>query len=69
MKHDCVVVWTTVGRSANCREMASILVNERLAGTQSHQRLLVDSCGGAQVGSENGGADLGSACARTGDPA
>ena len=31
MKHDCVVVWTTVGRSANCREMASILVNERLA--------------------------------------
>ena len=31
MKHDCVVVWTTVARSANCREMASILVNERLA--------------------------------------
>jgi periplasmic divalent cation tolerance protein len=31
MKSDCVVVWTTVGRTANCREMASILVNERLA--------------------------------------
>jgi periplasmic divalent cation tolerance protein len=31
MKNDCVVVWTTVGRTANCREMASILVNERLA--------------------------------------
>ena len=31
MKNDCVVVWTTVGRTANCGEMASILVNERLA--------------------------------------
>lgn len=31
MKNDCVVVWTTVGRSADCRGMASILVNERLA--------------------------------------
>lgn len=31
MKSDCVVVWTTVGRTANHREMASILVNERLA--------------------------------------
>ena len=31
MKNDCVVVWTTVGRMANCREIASILVNERLA--------------------------------------
>ena len=31
MKYDCVVVWTTVGRSTNCRAMASILVNERLA--------------------------------------
>jgi len=31
MKNDCVVVWTTVGRTANCREMASTLVNERLA--------------------------------------
>ena len=31
MKSDCVVIWTTVGRTANCREMASILVNERLA--------------------------------------
>ena len=31
MKNDCVVVWTTIGRMANCREIASILVNERLA--------------------------------------
>lgn len=31
MKNDCVVVWTTVGCSADCRGMASILVNERLA--------------------------------------
>ena len=31
MIHDCVVVWTTVGRSADCRGMATILVNERLA--------------------------------------
>ena len=31
MKHDCVVVWTTVGPSADCRGMATILVNERLA--------------------------------------
>ena len=31
MKSDCVVVWTTVGRTANYREMATLLVNERLA--------------------------------------
>jgi uncharacterized protein involved in tolerance to divalent cations len=31
MEIDCVVVWTTIGRSADGRGMASILVNERLA--------------------------------------
>jgi periplasmic divalent cation tolerance protein len=31
MKNDCVVVWTTIGRAADGRGMASILVNERLA--------------------------------------
>lgn len=31
MENDCVVVWTTVGSSADVRGMASILVNERLA--------------------------------------
>ena len=31
MEFDCVVVWTTIGRTADGRGMASILVNERLA--------------------------------------
>ena len=31
MENDCVVVWTTIGRSADGRGLASILVNERLA--------------------------------------
>jgi uncharacterized protein involved in tolerance to divalent cations len=31
MENDCVVVWTTIGRTADGRGMASILVNERLA--------------------------------------
>jgi periplasmic divalent cation tolerance protein len=31
MENDCVVVWTTIGSTADGREMASILVNERLA--------------------------------------
>jgi uncharacterized protein involved in tolerance to divalent cations len=31
MKNDCVVVWTTIGASADGRGIASILVNERLA--------------------------------------
>jgi uncharacterized protein involved in tolerance to divalent cations len=31
MENDCVVVWTTIGSSADVRGMASILVNERLA--------------------------------------
>jgi uncharacterized protein involved in tolerance to divalent cations len=31
MENDCVVVWTTIGRTADGRDMASILVNERLA--------------------------------------
>jgi uncharacterized protein involved in tolerance to divalent cations len=31
MEIDCVVVWTTIWRSADGRGMASILVNERLA--------------------------------------
>ncbi len=31
MENDCVVVWTTIGRAADGRGMASILVNERLA--------------------------------------
>ena len=31
MENDCVVVWTTIGRTSDGRDMASILVNERLA--------------------------------------
>lgn len=31
MKNDCVIVWTTIGSTADGRGMASILVNERLA--------------------------------------
>ena len=31
MENDCVVVWTTIGSSADARGMASILVSERLA--------------------------------------
>jgi uncharacterized protein involved in tolerance to divalent cations len=31
MENDCVVVWTTIGSTADGRGMASILVNERLA--------------------------------------
>lgn len=31
MENDCVVVWTTIGGTADGRGMASILVNERLA--------------------------------------
>jgi uncharacterized protein involved in tolerance to divalent cations len=31
MENDCVVVWTTIGHTADGRDMASILVNERLA--------------------------------------
>ena len=31
MENDCVVVWTTIGQTADGRDMASILVNERLA--------------------------------------
>lgn len=31
MENDCVVVWTTIGRTADGRDMASILVTERLA--------------------------------------
>lgn len=31
MEIDCVMVWTTIGRTADGRGMASILVNERLA--------------------------------------
>ncbi len=31
MENDCVVVWTTIGSTADGRGMASILVTERLA--------------------------------------
>ena len=31
MKNDCVIVWTTIGSTADGRGMASILVGERLA--------------------------------------
>jgi periplasmic divalent cation tolerance protein len=31
MENDCVLVWTTIGRTADGRGMASILVTERLA--------------------------------------
>jgi periplasmic divalent cation tolerance protein len=31
MENDCVVVWTTIGSTADGRDMASILVTERLA--------------------------------------
>lgn len=31
MENDCVVVWTTIGRTADGRGLASMLVNERLA--------------------------------------
>jgi uncharacterized protein involved in tolerance to divalent cations len=31
MENDCVVVWTTIGSTADAHGMASILVNERLA--------------------------------------
>ena len=31
MKNDCVVVWTTLGTTADGRGIASMLVNERLA--------------------------------------
>ena len=31
MENDCVVVWTTIGHTADGRDMATILVNERLA--------------------------------------
>lgn len=31
MENDCVVVWTTIGGTADGRGLASILVNERLA--------------------------------------
>lgn len=31
MENDCVVIWTTIGSTADGRGMASILVNERLA--------------------------------------
>ena len=31
MENDCVVVWTTIRRTADGHDMASILVNERLA--------------------------------------
>ena len=31
MENDCVVVWTTIGRTADGRGTASILVSERLA--------------------------------------
>jgi uncharacterized protein involved in tolerance to divalent cations len=31
MENDCVLVWTTIGNTADARGMASILVNERLA--------------------------------------
>ena len=31
MENDCVLVWTTIGRAADGRGMASILVTERLA--------------------------------------
>lgn len=31
MENDCVLVWTTIGSTADARGMASILVNERLA--------------------------------------
>ena len=31
MENDCVLVWTTIGKTADGRDMASILVTERLA--------------------------------------
>jgi periplasmic divalent cation tolerance protein len=31
MENDCVLVWTTIGKTADGRGMASILVTERLA--------------------------------------
>jgi periplasmic divalent cation tolerance protein len=31
METDCVIVWTTIGKTADGRGMASILVTERLA--------------------------------------
>jgi|SRR5688572_16002594 len=31
MENDCVVVWTTIGHTSDGRDMATILVNERLA--------------------------------------
>ena len=31
MDSDCVLVWTTIGKTADGRDMASILVTERLA--------------------------------------
>jgi len=31
MENDCVIVWTTIGSTADGRGMASILVTERLA--------------------------------------
>jgi len=31
MENDCVLIWTTIGKTADGRGMASILVTERLA--------------------------------------
>ena len=31
MENDCVIVWTTIAKTADGRGMASMLVNERLA--------------------------------------
>ena len=31
MENDCVLVWTTIGKTADGRGMASVLVTERLA--------------------------------------
>ena len=31
MENDCVLVWTTIGKTTEGRDMASILVTERLA--------------------------------------
>jgi uncharacterized protein involved in tolerance to divalent cations len=33
MENDCVLVWTTIGKTADGRGMASILVTERLAAS------------------------------------